>query len=536
MKRAVIVAVVGLLIAGGVAFAAIQILDRPSEDAAIELVPADSYLYANLFIGPSTDQKQALDDLLGNFPKIESTDQAIDRLTGFLDDELQEVGLSYDEDVEPWLGDQVSLFLRGTEIDPPSMAALLETTDPDAAAAAIDKAREHEGEDDPEETSYEGVDYQVEEGDDGVPIAIGFVGDFLVVGTEDSFKSVVDTNAGSEGSITENDDYESAFSGLDDQNLFSLYVDQGRLFEILEEGGGLEGEDAAILEAFPGIQDAGSSALALSARSEGVALEISSTVPADDDASGLASIFLGTDLLESLPGDSWAALGVPDLGTFALDLMGLSTSTPEGQAAFDESMESFRQETGLDLEEDVLSWMGDAALFVQGTNFQEIGGGLLVESDDPDATRNSLAKVRDRIEADGAPTSDAERGGLEGFSIQAGAPAPIYALAGDRFVVTYGDKATDDLLDPDETLGDDETFQAAADALGDGYAPSLYVDFDGLQTIIEFAQSFSGTVDETYQQDVKPWLDPISFVVAGARQDGDRLFQTLFVGVETEDA
>jgi len=103
-------------------------------------------------------------------------------------------------------------------------------------------------------------------------------------------------------------------------------------------------------------------------------------------------------------------------------------------------------------------------------------------------------------------------------------------------VITYGDKATDDLLDPDETLGDDETFQSAADALGDGYSPSLYVDFDGLQTIIEFAQSFSGTVDETYQQDVKPWLDPISFVVAGARQDGDRLFQTLFVGVETEDA
>jgi Protein of unknown function (DUF3352) len=535
MKKAAVIGAVVLLVAGGVAFAAMQILDRPSEDAAIELVPADAYLYANLFIGPSTDQKQALDDLLNNFPKIESTDQAIDRLTGLLDEELQQVGLSYEEDVEPWLGDQVSFFMHGTEIDPPSLAALLETTDPDAAAAAIDKAREHEGGPDPEEASYEGVDYEVEQGDDGV--AIGFVDDFLVVGAEDSFKSVVDGSKDSvfEG-LVDNEEYQEAFDGLDDQNLFSLYVDQGRLFEILEEGGGLEGEDAAILEAFPGIQDAGSSALALSARSEGVALEMSSTVPDDEDVSGLTSAFLGTELLESLPGDSWAALGVPDLGTLAQDAIGLTTSTPEGRAAFDESMASFRQETGLDLEDDVLSWMGDAALFVQGTNFQEIGGGLIVESDDAEATQNALTKVRDRLEADGAPTKDAERGGLEGFSIQAGAPAPIYALAGDRFVVTYGDKATDDLLDPDETLGDDETFQAAADALGDGYSPSLYVDFDGLQTIIEFTQSFSGTVDDSYQQDVKPWLDPISFVVAGARQDGDRLFQTLFVGVETEDA
>jgi hypothetical protein len=180
--------------------------------------------------------------------------------------------------------------------------------------------------------------------------------------------------------------------------------------------------------------------------------------------------------------------------------------------------------------------MGDAALFVQGTNFQEIGGGLIVESSDPEATRDALAKVRDRLEADGAPTNDAQKGDYEGFSIQAGAPAPIYALAGDRFITTYGDKATDDAISPDETLGDDETYQAAAEALGDDYSPSIYVDFDGLMTVIEFAQSFSGQVDPTYEQDVKPWLDPISFAVSGSRRDGDRLFQRFFVGVQNEDA
>lgn len=537
MKKTLIIGVVAVLVLGGAAFAAMQILNEPSDDAAVALVPADSYLYANLFIGPSTDQRQALDDLLGNFPKIESTDQAIDRLTGLLDEELQEIGLSYEDDVEPWMGDQVSFFMRGTELDPPSLGALLQTTDPDAAADAIEKIREHEDSDEPEQKSYEGVDYELEEGDDGTPFAIGFVGDFLVIGTEDSFQAVVDSSGdGDAEGLVDSDEYQDAFDGLDDQNIFSMFVNQGRLFELLEESGDLEGENAQFFQAFPGLDEAGSSALVLSAQANGVAFEVSSTVPEDEEVSGLTSAFLGTDLIEGLPSDSWAAIGVPDLGSVIRNAIGLTTTTPEGEEAFEAGSEAFEQETGLDVEEDLLSWMGDAALFVQGTNFQEIGGGLIVESSDPDATRDALAKVRDRLEADGAPTQDAQKGDYEGFSLQAGAPAPIYALAGDRFIATYGDKATDDAISPDETLGDDETYQAAAEALGDDYSPSIYVDFDGLMTVIEFAQSFSGEVDPTYEEDVKPWLDPISFAVAGSRRDGDRLFQRFFVGVQNEDA
>lgn len=539
MKRALIVAVVGVLIAGGAAIATVQILNRPSEDAAAELIPADAYLYGNLFIGPSTDQKQALDDLLSNFPKIESTDQAIDRLTGLLDEELQQIGLSYDDDVEPWLGDQVSFFLAGTELDPPEGAALLETTDPDAAADAIDKVRASEGGEAPEEKSYNGFDYTLEGSDDEDPGAIGFVDDFMVVGTEDGFKAVVNAS-GSEEGLTDTDEYQDALDGLDDQNIFSLYVNQGRLFELLEEGGDLGSDETAFLDAFPGLAEGGSSAFVLSARADGVAFEFSSPVPEDDELSGITAAFLGTDLIETLPADSWLAIGVPQLGTFVQDIMGLANEVPDADESFDEAEDAFSDETGLDLQNDVLDWVGDTALFVQGTNFQEIGGGLIVESSDPDATAAALVKVRELVEAEGVPTEDAERAQYEGFSVQAGAPAPLYALAAERFIVTYGERATDAAIDPGETLGDEGTFQTAEDALGDGYSPSIYVDFDGLVAVIEFARTFSG-VDEdaagdSYETEVKPWLDPISFLVSGSRQDGDRLFQRLFVGVETEDA
>jgi hypothetical protein len=535
MKKSLVIGAVALLIAGGAAIATVQILNRPSEDAAVELIPADAYVYANLFISPSTDQRRALDDLLSNFPKIESTDQAINRLTGILDDGLREIGLSYEEDVEPWAGDQVSFFLSGDEIDPPAGAALLETTDPDAAVEAIDKAREAEGGVEPEQKSYGGIDYTLEGTDGDDRAAIGFVDDFMVVGTEDGFKAVVDASEDEEP-LTDTDEYQEAFGDLDDQNIFSLYVNQGRVFELLEENGELGPEETAIFDAFPGIQDGGSSAFVLSAQSNGVAFEFSSPVPEDAELSGVTRAFLGTDLIETLPADSWLAIGIPELGTFVQDVMGLANDVPDADESVDEAEDAFSDETGLDLQDDVLSWMGDAALFVQGTNFQEIGGGVIVESNDPDATKAALGKIRDLVEEEGAPTEDAERGQYEGFSVQAGAPAPLYALAADRFIVTYGERATDDAVDPGETLGDDGTFQTAEDALGDGYSPSIYVDFDGLVAVIEFARTFSGAGEDSYEDEVKPWLDPISFLVSGSRQDGDRLFQRLFVGVETEDA
>jgi hypothetical protein len=304
----------------------------------------------------------------------------------------------------------------------------------------------------------------------------------------------------------------------------------------MEGGSELGPEENAFLDAFPGIAEGGSSAFVLSARADGVSFEISAPVLEGDEFSGLTSALLGTDLIETLPSNSWLAVGIPEFGTFVQDIMGLATDVPDAEESVDEAEDAFAKETGLDLQDDVLSWMGDAALFVQGTNFQEIGGGVIVESNDPEATKAALVKIRDLVEEEGASTQDVERGEYEGFSAQAGAPAPLYALAADRFIVAYGDRAADSAIEPEETLGDDETFQRAEEALGDGYSPSIYVDFDGMIALIEFGLTFSGSNDDSYQEDVKPWLDPISFVVTGSRHDGDRLFQSLFVGVETEDA
>ena len=59
-----------------------------------------------------------------------------------------------------------------------------------------------------------------------------------------------------------------------------------------------------------------------------------------------------------------------------------ASSARFGGVDVDQVLRQFEQQTGIDLREDVLSWMGDAGVFVPGTTLSDIGGALVVESKD----------------------------------------------------------------------------------------------------------------------------------------------------------
>ncbi|MDQ3941119.1 MAG: DUF3352 domain-containing protein [Actinomycetota bacterium] len=532
MKKTVIAIVVaGALVAAGVGYATLRLVNgTPAEDSAIELVPDDAWLYANLFIEPSDDQKRALDALLQRFPKVKSTEQALDELAELFNEGLDDIGLTYEDDVEPWLGNQVAFFLSGDDFEVPDGAALLATDDPEAAAEAIEKARaSDEFGTEPETKTYEGVEYEVDDDDAEVPFALGFVEDFLVAGTEVGFQAVVDASTDEEN-LSTSEKYENAFEGVEDDNLLSLFLDQGVFAEELAQSGELSDEEIEAISTIPGFEGVGGFVLA--ARSDGLMMQGSTPIP-EGRGGVFASASTGTPLLGEMPADAWFAVGIPEIGKLIKAFLETVSAFP---GDFTSMSRDFEDETGLDLEDDVLSWMGDLAFFVQGTNFQEIGGGVVLESSDPDATQRVLDRARTMLEIEGIRVTDEERDGHRGFAVSAGIPAPIFALAADRLVIAYGNKATDDAIAPEDKLGDDPTFQLAEAALGGDLEPSFFVNFEGVVELIEFAQGFGGvSPDPTYQRDVRPWLDPISFVVAGSRRDGDRLIQGLFVGVDTEE-
>src|SRR5215207_4153618 len=115
--------------------------DDEAASSALELVPAGSTVYGAATIKPEGDQKRAVDTILSKFP---GGGEAGDKLKGLLEKAFRESDppLSFKDDIEPWLGDEVAFFVSDldTQAGKVAAAALIATDDEDQAQATLEKA------------------------------------------------------------------------------------------------------------------------------------------------------------------------------------------------------------------------------------------------------------------------------------------------------------------------------------------------------------------------------------------------------------
>jgi hypothetical protein len=526
MKKGVLVGLVLLLAAGGIAIAAMRFWAGPVSDGAIELVPEDAAVYFNAFLNPSRNQKRAIRDLLEKFDKAPTPDEATDELANLINQGLEDVGLTFQDDIDPWLGRQVSIFASDFTEGSPTAAALIATEDIEATREMIAKLDESSDED-PEQKTYQGLEYDFYAGDtDGDPVASGFVDDFWVVGTESGFQAVVDASEGD--SLADNDRFEEAAGALSDDHLALFYLDPQRLLDAAETSGDITPDQIDALEAIPGVKLSEPTAGIFYARADGFALEVASRTTEED--SSLVENLGESGLLPQLPGESWLALGTSEVGELAFEFLKVvEEQNPGTVETFDAQLSS---EAGLTLEEDILGWMGDAGLFVEGTGLFVLEGAIVIESTDPETSEATIETLADLAASQGAPVSPVEVEGLSGFAITNSPelPQPINIVAGgDRVVIGYGDGATAEAIGAEETLADSESFQAAGDALGEDFDTTFYLEVPAIVALIE---GFIPTDDPVYRDDVKPWIDPLIHVVAGSKLEGNTLVQKVVIGAE----
>ncbi|MDQ3913856.1 MAG: DUF3352 domain-containing protein [Actinomycetota bacterium] len=519
------IVIAAVLLVGGGAFALTRFL-APAEDDALAFVPPDAYFYANFFIEPSNGQKQALNDFIQKFPNVESTEDVIEALTKAVDESLDEEGLSYEEDVKPWLGDQFAVYaIPGGTPDLPNGAALVEITDEEAAERFLRESSDG-GLGGSESKTYKDTEYRVEEGG---PFALAFLEGFMVIGTEDAIKESIDALAGEETLETAKA-FTTATDPLTNDWIGLYYLDTAALFDELGLEAAMTPEDKAAFEAFAGADQPPQAGI-LYVTSDSAVVESSGAIAPGPFASFIRGI-ADESVVPELPARSWAAFGIPELGDLMSNFMEAVAGFPGFDAVQLEAL--FYAETGLRLEQDVLSWMGDAGLFVQGANLQDIGGGLVVESTDPTKTTALVEKLEQLLVQQGVRPQPYSQGGLDGFSLQVpGVPAPIYVVGGERLAITYGNDATNALTQGGETLEDSEAFASAQEAVGEDFNISFFVDVDAAQAFGEAVATFGGAVDESYNADVKPVIDVFTYVVGAATKVGeDGLVSKLVVGVE----
>jgi len=228
----------------------------------------------------------------------------------------------------------------------------------------------------------------------------------------------------------------------------------------------------------------------------------------------------GSELVGDLPADSWLALAQSDLGKTLDGFVDLFSQAAGGRDAIERQL---RGSSGLDLDRDVLGWMGDFGVFVRGTSVDELNGALIVETTDPSASARLIDGLGEllRREGDAQVGPLTAPGGGAGFTLRdEDVPAPLHLFQrDDRVVLAYGDEAAADALEPAQKLAESPDFDAAADSLGGGYDVSFYL---AAAPVLELVDSTGAASDERWRE-AKSYLEPLAALVGGTKGEGDAL-------------
>jgi Protein of unknown function (DUF3352) len=486
--------------------------EEEAASGAAELAPAGAVMYGEATLKPEGDQKEAIDAIIAKFPGEGS---AGDRIQQLIEQGLRksDAPVSYEKDIEPWLGDEAAFFATGIGAngDFKAVAGMIAAEDEEKARTALEKTAEGKI----TEKNYKDVEYLMDESGEAGAVFEGF----LVLGSEGGVKAAIDTSK--DGSpLSDDEAYKKATEDAADDRLGLFYLNTPEFLKAAQQSGTPlpDSFKKYLQEPFVATADADE---------DGVLVE--ATIP-EDLAKTFAVFGQGSDLLQELPADSWFAIGQSEFGKLLDFYVEAFAGVAGGRDAIEQQ---FKASTGLDLQNDVLDWMGDFGIFVRGTSVADLDGALIVETSDEAASGRFIGALERLARSQGqgnvriGPLS--APGGGDGFTASgAGVPKPVHVFQRDgRVVFAYGDPAASDAIDPGEKLGDSSEYTDATGSLGD-YDISFYLL---MQPIFDLVDSTEAASDADWQK-AKPYLEPLSALVGGTSGEGDDLKSALKIVVK----
>ncbi len=450
---------------------------------------------------------------------------------------------NYTQEVKPWLGTHAGLFLNsigssalqealretltqglsegfsgaeaallgaGGLLNPSAIgqhavqgALVLDTTDVAKARAFLEAQERSAG---AHTTSYRGVSYQVA----GDGVAEGIVHSFAVIGSEAGIRSVIDTALGGPA-LAQVAAYAKLAATAEPNAIANLYLQQQALASAITTSGGGSGE--SVLPLLRGLLGTGGDAyLSLIPTASTVALDVDTlsseaeSQPTTGEGHGTTSSTTGADILRGLPGGSWLAIGIGDLGKEVGDspqglraLASLLSGLHIGSFSLEKVLAPLSSHA-LDVRRDLLSWMGPTGIFVSGANLIELRAAVVIESKDPAGSLAAIGKFAAAYREAGGQVSSTSIPGMEAAETVKlpNFPLPLTIADGQgKFVIGISSASVEEALHPQSTLAGTSAYNTAASALGQGIQPSALVEFRTLLGLIESlglnqAPGFSG--------------------------------------------
>ena len=484
-----------------------------SSDDPASLAPADAPVYIQGTIRPHGATKTNVESLGSTIMGLsDSTAKLIALLDKSLNDtpNLSGKQLSFAKDIEPWLGDRAGVFVEGISDNPPA-AGIVQTTDTKATQQLIDDTKQKGDKD----RSYKGVDYLVD-GTDGT--AAGVVDDFLVVGNEQAFKDAVDVSKGGD-SLGDQSDFTDTLDQAPSSSLADVYVSLQQVTDTLRA------QDPSNAKAVEGsIGDtSGKTALAsLVPAKDSLELDLATNANQNFQLSDVSK------LIETFPADSFAAVGIPDLGatvTKTIDQLQKAGVSGVTKDAIDQQLSPL----GLSLD-DITGALGDLGIFVEGTDKASLQGAGVITSNSSSNVKNLIGILSSLATASGQPGISRAQVGT-GFRVtdpqQIGRQSLTVTSSGAKIVIGYGDQATKQALSSGgSTLAEDPSYKQAVAALG-GNGLSGYVS---LTKVFQLADALGAITDPGYQQ-ARSYLDRLNYAALGSGKQGDFSTSKVIVGV-----
>ena len=496
MKRIAATLFVGLFLVLVVLPACGKKTDETVRAAGITPTNALGFLSVNL--SPSIEQKRNMLSIARRFP------DARERVKGEFDDTVDDIladllegsGLNYSTDVKPWLGNEVSVaVLPPGDADEPLFVIMVQTEDEAKAKAAIAKAK----------TAGEFTG------------AYDIVDDFVVISDqseEEDDQAALDLvkaqAAKDDGGLAKSDEFNDVVDELAGDRLILGWIDVEGAVKVGEDLGAFDG---------PGFLDAFKDAktVAFDVHAEERAIEFQGVARATGEDTGIEP-----ELTASLPATTLAALTMFNLDSAATRV--LETFFGGTRA---EAVAEIDQMTGLDIDQDILSWMGGEVALVAGP----VRGGrpfpdfaLVAEPTDKAKAEAGIAKIRQVLSDQGFELEERSVAGATAYvTPESPIPGiqPAMALFADRFVLANSPEYLGDLAKAASPgLGSTDAYESVVE---DGKTSGQFVILiDPVREAIENA--FFSTFGEDrsdYDREVRPNLVPLAAFGARSTQDGD---------------
>lgn len=469
---------------------------------AAGITPTNALGFVSMSLDPSIEQKANLLSIAKKFPRAKITGDFNHARDDLLRQLVKQAGLDFAQDVKPWLGTEVALVVvPGAAGKKPGVVVLIQEKDEAKARAALAKASK--------KTISEGQK----------PPLYRFVKGFAVAADQTdqatatlALDAIEQQSKKTDGGLAKSAAFTKVVNDLHGDRLLLGWINTPAAVDAISQS--LKGKSPIDLTKF--AKGAGPVAVDLHAEHAAIVLEGVGTLTKEAPVTGAGD----PTLTAGLPADSFGAFTIFDLGA--------SLGTALQQVAGLGGNADLNKTLGLDLQADILSWMGGESVLVAGpapAGSSIPSFGFLVQPTDMAKATAAVAKIRHLVESKaGTRLKQQDVGGVTAYVFPGDlAPGvqPAFALFNDRFVIASNPTYLATLSKAaNPSLASTSGFKGAlGSGSGDKTQFQLLLQIGPIREAIE--KLIPAADRGNYDREVKPNLEPIDSVGISVRKSAD---------------